>query len=204
MSNFCKCFNVPNINIVKKHINLDYLIESKDLEYVIIPIRKNKKNLFISAYFSDIIEDSYEYSPFNRCLKKFRFLKRDDRKELINIIDIDILVDDFKLIDWTKYEWLNPYKLLDILNDGFDYNVNIDELETIQIVNAKRRKDDKNIKIIFVATESLTKETMMTITNELDVNYNKSEYKLINSNNGSQKWYNDRFIKFKDLYNNSN
>lgn len=189
--------NFPNIKVIKTHINIDHLKIADDLEYIIIPIRKDLNSLYISAYFQDILEEKYEYSPFNRCLNKFKKLDINEKKELIKIVDINILINDFKTINWEKYEWLNPNKALNILKNEFKFNFNLNELDEIKVIESTRIRDNKQIKLIFITTESISKELLIKLSTYLDIKYSESEFKYITSNIGYEKWYRMQYEKFK-------
>ena len=191
--------NSPELEIFKTHTDVGYLDRTSNIDYVVIPIRRDRYEQYMSAYFSDIIDPLYEYSPFNRFLHNFKNLDEMKKINLIQIIDVKLLINDFKSVKWEQYEWLNVEIALSLLHNTFDFTVDLNSINDILIINAIRKKDNRLIKLCFIITEKINKNTIMKIYDELNINYDPNTFELVDSNIGVDKWYGDKYKEFKQL-----
>ena len=164
------------------------------LKFIIIPFRNNSE-IYPSAFFQDIIEQSYPYSPFNK--KNFLGNSKDlyaiKKIKIINQIDINLLIDFYKRINWDSMLHLNNIKRLELINNRFNINIDYNS-ELLQIFTIGTGDNIK--KILSFNINSLHKifdELVKEIYNDTSV-----DIKIVNNNIGSNKWYANKYKQFKN------
>jgi hypothetical protein len=182
-----------NNDIISTRIHLEPLIDNT---YYFIPIR-NQKEIYLSAYFQDIHQPSYEYSLLNYLNVKLDKTKIHDVEYLKNIYMklkkdkyfYEHLYKNFIEKKWEKYEHLSNSHILKIIN-------NIDK-SFIKIPFKKNNYTihniiDKNIKIIFLDIKIISNSSVLNnIFTELKLPYHIKN--IYFSNIGSYKFYNEDY-----------
>lgn len=164
-------------------------------------------DVFSSAYFQDIIQDFYEYSPFNPTLGGLKLPKCsncipgycnesklkcekciNEKKEIILSCDCKKLINHYKTIDWNKYQHLNTEFRIKHINNIF--NIDIENNENLQIFNIIY---DNKEKIIV----SYDVDFLDTFWNQiLDSIHADKTIQLKIGNDSSTKWYCDKYVEF--------
>jgi hypothetical protein len=186
-------------NSIKTHY-LPYIYKNKNpdkyknINIIIIPFRINDE-VFKSAFFQDIIEGNYyDYSPFyvNNFLHKYNHLDSREKKKIINKIDVNELINFYKIIDWEKYLHLNNITRIDLINK--EYNINIDyNLDKLQIFILPDKK--KIISFNIKNLNSIFKDLVYNI-----YGYDKNIL-IKNDNIGKNKWYKNKYLEFLQKFN---
>ena len=179
----------------KKYHDLPFLIPNEEfdkLDIIIIPYRKNE-HVYPSAFFQDIIIKEYAYSPFheNNFLEKFSNLSKNEKKDIILRSNIEDIYKLYKKIKWNKLINLNNKLRLQQINDYYKINLKYHEKETqilkININNKVRTLICFNCWFLNDRFEELKK---------IIFNEQKNNIKLIESNIGKTKWYQDKYKLF--------
>jgi len=181
--------------------NCENRIVKNNINCILFPFR-NVEEIYPSALFQDIVVPNYKYSPFamnnfledkNRCQKKCvidckcQFSQR--RKQIIKNIDVKLLVEHYKKIDWDKFLHLNSKLRIKMTNEK--YNINIDynskeyQIFDIIIQNRKIRLISFNISILNSKFDEL--QTIL---------YGRKIKTLKKSNIGTKKWYSQKYKEF--------
>lgn len=181
--------------------NCENRIVKNNINCILFPFR-NVEEIYPSALFQDIHVPNYEYSPFamNNFLEDKRRCKQNckagcecqfqqRRKQIIKNIDVKLLVEHYKNIDWDKFLHLNSKLRIKMTNEK--YNINIDynskeyQIFDIVIKNRKIRLISFNISILNSRFDKLQ-----------NILYGRKIKTLKKSNIGTKKWYSQKYKEF--------
>lgn len=181
--------------------NCENRIIKNNINCILFPFR-NVEEIYPSALFQDIEVPNYEYSPFasnnfledkNRCKQncicECRCKFKQKRKKIIKNIDIKLLIEHYKKIDWDKFLHLNSKLRIKMTNKKYNINIdyNLKEYQIFDIV-IKNRK----IKLI-----SFNISILNSRFNELQtILYGKNIKTLKKTNVGITKWYSQKYKEF--------
>jgi hypothetical protein len=180
-----KCVRTHNIYLKNQHLN-------DGINVVIFPFRNNE-SVYKSALFQDIIEPAYDYCPFaiGNFLQQYKDVSVDKKQEIIKTVDVDLLIDHYKKINWDKNIHLNNKARLDIINKF--YNINID-YNSKDIQEFKLVINNTNFHIISIESDNIEKN--FEELKKIVYGVNRDDIKLKNHNLGKHKWYGEKYIEF--------
>jgi hypothetical protein len=180
-----KCVRTHNIYLKNKNVD-------DGISVVIFPFRNNE-SVYKSALFQDIIEPVYDYCPFaiGNFLEKYKDVSLDKKKEIIKTVDVDLLIDHYKKINWDKNIHLNNKARLDIINNY--YGINIDYSLT-DIQDFKLVINNTDFHIICIRSDNIEKN--FEELKKIVYGVNRDDIKLKNYNLGKHKWYGEKYIEF--------
>lgn len=179
------------------------LKNENSISKLIVSFRENE-SVYKSAFFQDITIPDYGYCPFAKgnFLEQYLDLPENEKRDIINKVDVKLLVEHYNKIDWDEYMHLNNKNRIAILNQY--YNIQIDyNSKELQIFNLKL-KNNNPFKIIAINIDTLNKnfeQLKSEIYNSSKPNieiYNSPtpDIKLIKANIGSEKWYSSKYKEF--------
>lgn len=153
---------VKTFKCVKYHhiADIDKILKNNlEVEIILFPFRNNNE-VYPSAYFQDICNPLYEYSPFylknpifenflnqcsSKCIPGLCYCENEiKRQNIIKNVDINELLRHYKTINWDKYDHLNSILRIDYVKK-YNVNINYNSLE-FQIFNIEI--NNKIIKLI--------------------------------------------------------
>jgi len=184
-----------SIQVKKSHTEINTLLD-QDVDIAIVPFRKNTLKQWMSAYFMDIEKPEYPYSPFNRKLACFSHLSSGLRKEIIKMVDPRILVEDFNLINWRQFEWLNMDLTLNLLKTQFSFTQAPSLSAAVEIIPGTRRRDGKPLQFIFIQTEEISEPNLRGALAQFLPADVINQIHVVNSNIGTENWYGDQYREF--------
>lgn len=178
-------FIINDINVSRHHLQP---LDSNTCYFV--PIR-NQKEIFLSAYFQDILHPrSYEYSLLNHLNIDLSTIDETDLKK--TYLDInknkyfyEKLYETFKKTDWDKYEYLSNKYCLNLINKIDDSFKTIPFKKNYFTIH---NIPNKNISIVFLDIKIINdKEILNEMFKKLKLKYNINNISY--SNIGSTKFY---------------
>lgn len=190
-----------SLNCNKYH-DLPFLIDKSEfnnLEFIIIPFRKNEQ-VYPSAFFQDIIVPVYGYSPFSngKFLDKYINHCDNEKKNIILNSNIEDLYNHYEKFNWDDLIQLNNKMRLCQINNHYKINLKYDS-DDIQII--KTNINNKHRTIICFNCDLLNQKF-----DEIKNIIFKDNINIIlhQSNIGSQKWYKDKYNQFINLLKSKN
>ena len=172
----------------------------------LIVLFQDNMSVYRSALFQDILVPVYDYSPFAKgnFLEKYRDVSEKEKQDIINEVDVNLLIEHYKKIDWDQCIHLNNKNRICILNSYYRIQIEYTSKE-IQVFNIKR--ENKNIfnntlKIIALNTDTITKN-FDKLKKEI-YDDPRSDIILQKTNIGSEKWYSNKYKEFLATIDNSN
>jgi hypothetical protein len=182
-------------NIDKTHdsiINIKKYSPEKynELKIIIFPFRNNEE-LYKSAFFQDIIVESYVYSPFHKgnFLDKYADIGVNEKINIINNIDVATLVNFYNKINWDSFEHLNSIDRINQTNNFFNINIDYHSNEVQEFIIDNKKLITFNIKILKKKFEEISYSI-----------FGNNDYKYNIYNNGINKWYSKKYTEFLNSF----
>ncbi len=183
-------------NVKKTHgFPWEYGLEHIQYDFILIPFRNNN-DVFVSAFFQDILEQSYIYSPFHESnyLSEYRNLSKQEKINIICQTPIKNLVDVYKKFNWNDFLHLNNEKRIEIINNHYKINIDMNNknLQTFDIIEQGMKK-----KILSFDVCNLNNKNFRIAMSKI-IFKSEEDIVLINSNTSNSKWYYDKYTDFKN------
>jgi hypothetical protein len=180
-----KCVRTHNVYLKTEKLN-------DGINVVIFPFRNNE-SVYKSAFFQDITEPAYDYCPFAKgnFLEEYKDVSLDKKREIIKKVNVNLLIEHYKKINWDKNIHLNNKARLDIINKF--YNINIDYTSK-NIQEFKLVINNTSFQIIAIESDNIEKNFEELKKRVYGVN--REDIKLKNYNIGKDKWYGEKYIEF--------
>ena len=180
-----KCVRTHNVYLKTEQLN-------DGINVVIFPFRNNE-SVYKSALFQDITEPAYDYCPFaiGNFLEKYKDVSLDKKREIIKKVNVNLLIEHYKKINWDKNIHLNNKARLDIINKF--YNIDIDYTSK-NIQEFKLVINNTSFQIIAIESDNIEKNFEELKKRVYGVN--REDIKLKNYNIGKDKWYGEKYIEF--------
>lgn len=162
---------------------------------VIFPFR-NTESVYKSALFQDITEPAYNYCPFAKgnFLEKYIDASTEEKMEIIKTIDVQLLIEHYKKINWGKNLDLNNEARLNIINKYYDIKIDYYSND-IQEFNLNI---NNNILRIIGIKNDIIEQNFEELKNRI-YRERRDDIKLKNDNVGSEKWYGNKYKEFLEL-----